>query len=163
MAAQVETVVSHPPPGADTPRARAVPSLTPDLGQAAAQRQVRNDQSTAGQALAPQSSFSVIADDLPRVTGFVGQGAGQVTANHGQVSGAGDGISPVDLWAAVPLPYANVTVWPSPQAPGNESEARQEPATAPAPLSAEQIDQILDALDERLELMLLRMYGTSTF
>jgi hypothetical protein len=69
----------------------------------------------------------------------------------------------VDLWAATAPTYENGTVWPSSsRAPGDESETRQEPATAP-PLSAEQIDQILDALDERLELMLLRMYGTSAF
>lgn len=33
--------------------------------------------------------------------------------------------------------------------------------SATPPLSSAQIDQILDALDERLELMLLRMYGTA--
>jgi hypothetical protein len=35
------------------------------------------------------------------------------------------------------------------------------PVVATRPLSAAQIDQVLAALDERLELLLLRTYGTS--
>jgi len=52
-----------------------------------------------------------------------------------------------DLWSGVtPALSVDVTNW-------------DEPTPAPVPLSALQIDQILDALDDRLELLMLRAYG----
>jgi hypothetical protein len=63
-------------------------------------------------------------------------------------------------------PSGDGAIWREPTSatnhPSDDGAIWQEPASTTSHLSDEQIDQILDALDDRLELMLLRMYGTST-
>jgi hypothetical protein len=61
-----------------------------------------------------------------------------------------------------PIGFESAVRW-SPSGPADQEVAiRREPANATMPMSAAQIEQILDALEDRLELMLLRMYGTTS-
>ena len=127
------------------------------------------NEGAAGQANLAQARERAGEDDLLALAGFAGAVAGG-SAGDGvhfadfppiRRAPADAGFNLLDPAAAISGDSVRAVPWPAAPLPGDDA-LWLEPIRSAETLSAEQIDQILDALDERLELMLLRMYGTST-
>lgn len=138
-------------------------------GRAQASPWVWNGGRSAGQAEAAEADMKFPAADVPPAADFGEQDGGWPV--HGGAQPAIVQPPPARNEGGFELPNRATTgaadsggnlSWPAALPPPDDGAIWQEPTTTTSALSAEQIDQILDALDERLELMLLRMYGTST-